>query len=80
MTICSIQRQTGSQQRIKISPNFVLFVSFVVSQIRLFLAAEKGFGMLRAPQHERKIAKDIKASPFVLSIVEGLRRSFSAAC
>jgi hypothetical protein len=35
--------------------------------------------MLRGPQHERKIPNDIKTPPFVLSTVEGLRRSFSAA-
>jgi len=39
----------------------------------------KRFGMLREPQHERKILNDIKTPPFVLSTVEGLRRSFSAA-
>jgi hypothetical protein len=36
--------------------------------------------MLREPQHERKILNEIKTPPFVLSIVEGLRQSFSAAC
>src|SRR3990172_1021583 len=39
--------------------------------------AEKRFGMLREPQHERKILNDIKTPPFVLSTVEGLRQSFS---
>ena len=33
--------------------------------------------MLRDPQHERKIPNDIRTPPFVLSTVEGLRRSFS---
>jgi len=42
--------------------------------------AEKRFGMLREPQHERKILKDSKTPPFVLSTVEGLRESFSATC
>jgi hypothetical protein len=36
--------------------------------------------MLREPQHERKILNDIRTPPFVLSTVEGLRQSFSAAC
>src|SRR5512144_1428363 len=48
--------------------------------------AEKGSGMLRVPQHERKITNDINSLPFVpssssgpaLSIVEGLREDFSA--
>src|SRR5215470_8942477 len=35
--------------------------------------------MLREPQHERKILNDIEAPPFVLSLVEGLRQTFSAA-
>ena len=35
--------------------------------------------MLRVPQHERKVLNEIKAPPFVLSIVEGLRQNFSAA-
>ncbi len=34
--------------------------------------------MLREPQHERKITNVIKAPPFVLSLVEGLRQGFSA--
>ena len=34
--------------------------------------------MLRVPQYERKVLNDIKAPPLVLSIVEGLRQSFSA--
>jgi hypothetical protein len=42
--------------------------------------AEKRFGMLREPQHERKILRDFKTPPFVLSTVEGLRESFSATC
>jgi hypothetical protein len=36
------------------------------------------FGMLRGPQHERKIVKEA-GSPFVLSPVEGFPKSFSAA-
>src|SRR5262245_52438920 len=40
--------------------------------------AKKGPGMLRVPQHERKIITDIKFPPFVLSTVEGLREAFSA--
>jgi hypothetical protein len=44
-------------------------------------AAEKRFGMLRVPQHERKIINEFKSSPFVLSHVEGLERvGFSATC
>jgi hypothetical protein len=35
--------------------------------------------MLREPQHERKIINDFKPYPFVLSHVEGLQKSFSAA-
>jgi hypothetical protein len=38
--------------------------------------AEKRFGMLRGPQHERKIPNYIKTPPFVLSTVEGLRWGF----
>jgi hypothetical protein len=30
--------------------------------------------------YERKLVNDIKASPFVLSYVEGLREAFSAIC
>jgi hypothetical protein len=41
-------------------------------------SAEKGFGMLRVPQHERKIINDFKSSSFVLSHVEGFREDFSA--
>src|SRR4029453_12095952 len=40
--------------------------------------AEKKFGMLRVPQHERKIINDFKSTPIVLSHVEGLRERFSA--
>ena len=36
--------------------------------------------MLREPQHERKGINTIKAPPFVLSLVEGLRKSFLEAC
>ena len=32
--------------------------------------------MLRVPQHERNNIKDIKSSPFVLSVFEGLREHF----
>jgi len=44
-------------------------------------AAEKGSEcferlMLRQRSAERKIPNDIKASPFVLVVVEGLRRGF----
>jgi hypothetical protein len=38
----------------------------------------KRLGMLRDPQHERKNINDINTLPFVLSLVEGLRKSFSA--
>jgi hypothetical protein len=41
--------------------------------------AEKGFGMLRESQHERRILNDIKTLPFVLSSVEGLPQSFPTA-
>jgi hypothetical protein len=52
----------------------------VLGLIRLL----KRFGMLREPQHERKIVNDIKTPPFVLSLacpepsrrVEGLGESF----
>jgi len=53
-------------------------------QFRYQQVAEKKFGMLREPHAstgsaERKILNDIKTPPFVLSTVEGLRQSFSAA-
>jgi hypothetical protein len=35
--------------------------------VRSLHAVEKAFGMLGEPQHERKIASDIKLPPFVLS-------------
>jgi hypothetical protein len=38
--------------------------------------AEKKFGMLRVPQHERDIISEINSPPFVLSDVEGLREDF----
>ena len=41
-------------------------------------AYRKRSGMLREPEHERKIITDFKPSPFVLSHVEGLREGFSA--
>jgi hypothetical protein len=34
-------------------------------------------GMLRGPQHERKIINDIKASPFVLSLSKDSERFFN---
>ena len=48
---------------------------------RKIRVAEERYGMLRDPQHERKILNDIKTLPFVpsmnsgqaLSIVEGIR-------
>jgi len=46
----------------------------------IWRVAEKRFGMLRGPQHERKIRNDIQTSPFVLSTVEGLRQCYSATC
>ena len=36
----------------------------------------KKIGMLREPQHERKILSDISYRPFVLSSVDGLREGF----
>jgi hypothetical protein len=36
--------------------------------------------MLRQAQQNRENPDDIKTPPVVLSTVEGLRRSFSAAC
>ncbi len=51
-----------------------------LDQIMNQQVAEKRFGMLRGPQHERKIPNDIKTPPFVLSTAEGLRWGFSAAC
>jgi hypothetical protein len=47
--------------------------------ITVHLQLLKILGMLRDPQHERKINNDINSPPFVLSLVEGLRR-FSATC
>ena len=38
--------------------------------------AEKRFGMLREPQHGRRMINDINPPPFVLSTVEGLREGF----
>jgi hypothetical protein len=51
-----------------------------VSRLVFWQVAEKGFGMLRESQHERESLNDIKSPPFLLSTVEGLRQSFSAAC
>ena len=53
--------------------NLTLFVWILVH----YQVAEKRFGMLREPQHERKIFNDHRAPPFVLSFVEGLREIFS---
>ncbi len=36
----------------------------------------KKLGMLRDPQHERKIINDFNSPPFVLSYVEGVREVF----
>jgi hypothetical protein len=41
-----------------------------------YQVTEKNLGMLREPQHERKLINDIKPTPFVLSVVEGLRKGF----
>ncbi len=38
---------------------------FGVQDISRFL---KRFGMLRGPQHERKISNDINSPPFILSL------------
>jgi hypothetical protein len=44
------------------------------------LPRQKRFGMFRVPQHERKMFNDVNSCPFVLSLVEGLPESLSAAC
>ena len=50
-----------------------------VTQVQASRLLKKMLGMLRDPQHERKIINDFKSSPFILSYVEGLREDFSAA-
>jgi hypothetical protein len=40
--------------------------------VRTYANGLEQLGMLRDPQHERKIINEFKASPFVLSYVEGL--------
>jgi hypothetical protein len=39
-------------------------------------AAEKRFGMLRVPQHDRNIFSEAVRIPFILSLLEGLREFF----
>jgi hypothetical protein len=48
--------------------------------VRVLANCQKRAGMLREPQHERKIITGINSPPFVPSVVEGLRGSFSAIC
>jgi hypothetical protein len=52
----------------------------VISKFAAEQVAEKKFGMLRVPQHEREITNEINSPPFVLSRVEGLREGFSSTC
>jgi hypothetical protein len=52
------------------------FENLRVTGLRVHEVAEKRSGMLREPQHERKIINAIKPPPFVLSSVEGLRKVF----
>jgi hypothetical protein len=47
--------------------------------VRSLHAVEKAFGMLGEPQHERKIASDIKLPPFVLSPSKDSDRVFQQA-
>jgi hypothetical protein len=46
----------------------------LLDQGERLVVAEESFGMLRDPQHERKINNDINSPPFILSPVEGVRK------